>query len=285
MPELPEIETIKNDLNEKILNKKIVHITVNLPKIVKNPLVAFQKSLENQTIKSVNRRGKLMILEINQNLFLLIHLKMTGQLIYQEKNQIIAGGHSDAKLDFDLPSKHTHLFFAFANQSQLFFNDLRQFGYAKLVNKEELDQVLLKFGVEPLEENFTLPKLQSLLKNKKRNIKAFLLDQSLIAGIGNIYADEILFASSVSPLRRTDTLTKKEVENLHLNTKKILQKAIKYRGTTFNNYVDSEGKKGSFLNFLKVYQRANKPCLKCQNPIKKIKVAGRGTSFCQKCQK
>ncbi len=284
MPELPEIETIKNDLNQKILNKKIVQIDIRLPKIVKSPLSRFKTTLKNQTFKRVGRRGKLMILEINNDLFLLIHLRMTGQLIYQEKNGIIAGGHSDAKLDFNLPGKHTHLFFTFDDKSQLFFNDLRQFGYAQLVNKKELAPILLKFGVEPLEKEFTLNKLQELLKNKKRNIKAFLLDQSIIAGIGNIYADEILFASSVSPLRRTDTLTAKEISNIHTNTKKILQKAIKYRGTTFNNYVDSEGKKGSFLNFLQVYQRANKPCLKCKNLIQKTKVAGRGTSFCQKCQ-
>ncbi len=284
MPELPEIETIKNDLNEKILNKKIVQVSVSLPKIVRNPLSKFQKTLNNQTFKKVTRRGKLMILEVNENLFLLIHLRMTGQLIYQKGISRIAGGHSDATLDFDLPSKHTHIFFTFADKSQLFFNDLRQFGYAKLVNKKELDQVLLKFGVEPLEGNFTLSKLQSLLKNKKRNVKAFLLDQSIIAGIGNIYADEILFSSSVSPLRTTNTLTAKEITDIHANIKIILRKAIKYRGTTFNNYVDSEGKKGSFLNFLQVYKRENKPCFKCQNLIQKTKVAGRGTRLCQKCQ-
>ncbi|MCF7831169.1 bifunctional DNA-formamidopyrimidine glycosylase/DNA-(apurinic or apyrimidinic site) lyase [Candidatus Gracilibacteria bacterium] len=285
MPELPEIETIKNDLAVKLLNKKIVQIKVNLPKIVKNPLAGFLKKLINESFKKVNRRGKLMIFEINKDLFLLIHLRMTGQLIYQEKGVVIAGGHSDTKLDFSLPGKHTHLYFTFADKSQLFFNDLRQFGYAKLVDKKELDQTLLRFGVEPLSADFTLQKLKDLLKNKKRNIKAFLLDQQVIAGIGNIYADEILFASKVFPLRRTETLNAKEIADIHTNTKKILQKAIKYRGTTFNNYVDSEGKKGSFLNFLQVYQRANKPCLKCKSIIKKIKVAGRGTSLCQKCQK
>ena len=285
MPELPEVETIKNDLNQKILKKQINQITIKLPKIVKNSKNYFQKLLLHNHVQNVSRRGKLIIFELNNKLFLLIHLRMTGQLIYQNKDEITAGGHSEKETNWKLPNKHTHIFFTFSDKSKLFFNDLRQFGYLKIVDQAGLDQALSKFGLEPLDRNFTIQNFKKLLQSKKRNIKALLLDQGVIAGIGNIYADEILFASHISPLRQANSLKPKEIIKLHQETRKILKKAIKYRGTTFNNFVDSAGQKGNFIKFLQVYQKEKQNCPRCQSPIKKIKVAGRGTRYCSKCQK
>ena len=285
MPELPEVETIKNDLTKKILKKKISQITIRLPKVVRNSKSYFKKSLLNHHFQDITRRGKLIIFKINTNLFLLIHLRMTGQLIYQNKDELTAGGHSEKETDWQLPGKHTHIFFTFSDKSKLFFNDLRQFGFLKIVNQKELNQALSKFGLEPLDRNFTIKKFRELLLSKKRNIKAFLLDQSIIAGIGNIYADEILFASHISPLRQTDNLKAGEITNLHREIKKILRKAIRHRGTTFNNFVDSSGQKGNFTKFLRIYQKENQKCPNCKQPVKKTKVAGRGTRYCPECQK
>jgi len=286
MPELPEVETIKTDLEKALINVKITDLKIYLPKIIKTNLTTFKKTLKNNYFKKIKRRGKLIIISLKEkDKFLLIHLKMTGQLIYQKKEKIIAGGHNEENFELLFPGKHTHLFFTFADNSKLYFNDLRQFGYLKLVNQQELDLILSSYGLEPLAPDFNLKKLKSLLKNKKRNIKAFLLDQKIIAGIGNIYADEILFASKILPLRSTDTLQEEEVLRLFKNIKLILKKAVQYRGTTFNNFVDANGQKGNFLKKLKIYQKEKEPCLKCGSKIQKEKIAGRGTRFCPLCQR
>jgi len=285
MPELPEVETIRCDLLEKILNTKIVQVDVVLDKIVKNKSSAFKKVIKNNQFTDISRRGKLLIFHLKDGNFLLTHLRMTGQLIYRHQNQLIAGGHSEKKSDLDVPNKYSHVIFTFQNGGQLFYNDLRQFGYLNIVNKKELDQVIAKFGTELIDDNFTLPQFRKILKGRKRNIKAFLLDQNMLAGIGNIYADEILFASCVKPTRTIDQLTKKEVELIFKNIKSILKLAVKHRGTTFNNYVDANGNKGGFIKLLKVYNRGDQQCLNCKTTLQKIKVAGRGTCFCPQCQK
>ncbi|MCK5122995.1 MAG: bifunctional DNA-formamidopyrimidine glycosylase/DNA-(apurinic or apyrimidinic site) lyase [Candidatus Pacebacteria bacterium] len=300
MPELPEVETIKNDLKQKILNKKIKKVDLRLKKIVKSSKKEFVLVLEKSKFKNIERRGKLLIfsVETRQCLvpttkYLLIHLRMTGQLIYQKNQEIIAGGHSEGgrdeampRLYDDLPNKHTHFVFYFSDKSQLFFNDLRRFGVVKIVNEKELENVLNSFGEEPLEKSFSLKVFQDIIKNKKGNIKAFLLNQKYIAGIGNIYADEILFEAKVLPSRKIDSLKVVEIKNIYQAIKKILKKAIKYRGTTFNNYIDANGKRGNFTKFLKVYKREKKKCLRCKKGvIIKTKIAGRGTRYCDGCQK
>lgn len=210
---------------------------------------------------------------------------MTGQLIYLIKDHIFAGGHSFANFAKDLPSKHTQLMITFADHSQLFFNDSRKFGYVKIIPVAKLEAVLLNYGMEPLQKSFTFIKFRELLKNKKMNLKAVLLNQQLLAGIGNIYADEICFEAKVLPTRRTNSLSDTEIKQLFHATLKILKKAIKYRGTTFNDYMDSEGKKGNFSHHLKVYERDKKRCLRCGEKIVKKRVAGRGTHMCLGCQK
>lgn len=288
MPELPEVETIKNDLRQKILKKKIKKVDLRLKKIVKSSKKSFALDLEENKFTNIKRRGKLLIFDLSQkNKCLLIHLRMTGQLIYQKDKEIIAGGHSDNDNNniLDLPSKHTHIIFHFSDKSQLFFNDLRRFAVVKIVNKNELEKITSNFGVEPLGKDFSLKVFKNIIESKNGNIKAFLLNQKYIAGIGNIYTDEILFEAKVLPDRKTDSLKKEEVKKIFQAIKKILKKAVKYRGTTFNAYIDARGQKGNFTKFLKVYKREGKKCLRCKKGIiQKIKIAGRGTRHCNKCQ-
>lgn len=285
MPELPEVETIRRDLEKKILNKKIVHLEILLKRIVKNDAKKFKKDILDDKFIEIDRIGKLLIFRLAKSpLILLIHLKMTGQLIYCLGGQLIAGGHSDEKSVSCLPNKHTRVIFHFSDKAKLYFNDLRTFGYLKLVDEKELQKVRAKFGIEPLDPEFNQAFFQGLIKGRKTNIKALLLNQTLISGIGNIYADETLFASRVDPRRRVDTLNEKEIKLIVKNAKAVLEKSIANRGTTFNNYVDADGKKGNFVKLLKVYGRTGQKCLRCGGVVKKIKVAGRGTHYCDQCQ-
>jgi len=286
MPELPEVETIRRDLNEKILNKKITEVVVREKRVVRNRLSDFSRMLRNQSFRKIDRVGKLLIFTVKpKKLFLLIHSKMTGQLVYVFKERIIAGGHTLPEAVRGLPNKYSHVIFHFNDGSRLFYNDLRQFGYLKIIDGEELRVVKKGFGPEPLSKDFKLAGLREIFKGRTASVKAILLNQRLIAGIGNIYADEILFQAGVRPERPARGLTGKEAESVFKASKVILDKAIKHRGTTFNNYVDGSGQKGNFSRFLKVYGREGERCLKCGTVIKKIKVAGRGTRYCKKCQR
>lgn len=262
MPELPEVETIKNDLKRKILNKKIKRVDLRTKKIVKSPVKDFVLDLERNKFADIERRGKLLIFSVKtrQRLvsttkYLLIHLRMTGQLIYQKGKEITAGGHSDGSRDrfetcpYNLPDKHTHIIFYFNDNSQLFFNDLRRFGVAKIVDEKELEKILDNFGAEPLDKKFSLKIFRDLIKNKKENAKSFLLNQKYVAGIGNIYADEILFKASILPSRKIDSLKDKEIKKIYQAIKSVLKKAVKYRGTTFYSYLDARGRRGDFTKF------------------------------------
>lgn len=285
MPELPEVETIKNDLKKGLVDKKITQVHVGLKRMVKGSLSNFKTALVGRRISDINRVGKLLIFSINKNdNYLLIHLKMTGQLIYCLKDNIVAGGHSLPKLQGCLPNKYSHIYFVLEDGSHLFFNDMRTFGYMKIVGKEELEEVKGKFGYEPLNKDFNLNVFRELIKDRKANVKAFLLNQAFVAGIGNIYADEILFKAGVRPDRGIDTLDNMEIENIFKAIKPILREAIKNRGTTFNDYVDSRGNKGNYVSKLKVFGRNGLKCDNCCSIIEKNKTAGRGTHFCPKCQ-
>jgi formamidopyrimidine-DNA glycosylase len=293
MPELPEVETVRQDLLASALNVKINKIIVDNQKTVNGDQEEFIKILIRSFFVDILRRGKLLIFKLNKkDLYLLVHLKMTGQLIYLSKEQKISGGHSLSSHSFEkavggeLPNKFTRVIISFASGSKLFFNDLRKFGYMKLVSKEELDSITEKnYGPEPLGDDFIVSKFEIGLKNKRRNIKAVLLDQKFIAGLGNIYVDEVLFASGVRPSRLASSLTKAEIVKIYQEIRRILALAIKNRGTTFSNYVDSKGKKGNFSNMLKVYGRGKENCFKCYSAIIKTKIAGRGTHYCPNCQK
>lgn len=272
MPELPEVETIRRQLDKMLAGQIISRVEVRLPKIIKTPLGAFKKSVAGAKIKGVTRRAKNLIIELNNGWSILTHLKLTGQLIYKPA----------------AVSKHTHVIFYFRDGHQLIYNDLRQFGYFKLIKTEDVPDFFLKekIGPEPLAKDFSLADFMAIVKNKPRaRIKQFLMDPKNIAGIGNIYSDEILFVSCVHPLRPNQTLKPAEVKVIYQAIKKILTEAIKYRGTSANDYLDAHGQEGKFFQRLKVYGREDENCPVCGGKIKRIKIGGRSAHFCLKCQR
>jgi len=278
MPELPEVETIRNQLEKLIVGKEILKVDVGLPKMVKLPLDKFRKIVIGSKIKKVSRRAKILIFELSNGWSELVHLKMSGRLIFRGRG---------AKLQIQ-DTKWNHLIYYFKDASRLFHNDLRQFGYVRLVKTDELDAFFKKekLGPEPLKKDFTLDEFSAILKRKpKEKIKQFLIDQRNISGIGNIYSDEILFFAGVHPLRRVAELKSIEIKKIFDGIKKILPKALKLRGTSDNDYLDALGKKGEYAMRLKVYGREGKKCKKCRGIIHRLKIGGRSAHFCLKCQK
>jgi len=271
MPELPEVETIKRQLNRKIKGKKIKNVKVNLPKLVKYPLEKFKKIIKGARINSISRRAKLLIVELSNDYYLIIHLKLSGQIIFNGEI-----------------NKHTHLIYYFTDGGILLHNDVRQFGFVKVVFKDELPDFLVnqKLGPEPLSSKFNLELFKELLlKRKNSKIKLLLMDQKFISGIGNIYSDEILFFAKVSPLRIVKTLKDKEIKKIFQGIKEILKLAVKKKGTSNRDYFDAYGKKGNYLPFIKVYQRKGKPCFLCKSTIIRVKMGSRSVHFCPHCQK
>ena len=287
MPELPEVETVKRDLSKALVGKKISRVEVRLKKIVRGGSRQFCRELTGQKFVSVSRVGKLLIFGLSSGRFLLIHLKMTGQLIFEQGRKIVAGDHKISDSDLiNLPNKYTHVIFFLSGRRHLFFNDLRQFGYLKIVGQSEKDKIVGQYGLDPLSEIFTRANFFALLRNRKTKIKPLLLNQGLIAGIGNIYADETLFEAGVRPDRPALSLTASEKEKIFRKLISVLKKSIKYKGTTFRDFRGGDGRRGGFVRFLKVYQKENGLCPRCRKAkISKIKVAGRGTRFCPHCQK
>jgi formamidopyrimidine-DNA glycosylase len=277
MPELPEVETIKRELLQKIKGKKIVSVKVLFPKTINCSADKFKKIIENSKIEDVQRRAKLLIIKLSNNYNLAVHLKLTGQFIYKLQTARC-----------DLPEeKYARLIFTFQNNDKLFFNDLRKFAFVKLLNDKELEKLLAEkdFGPEPLDKTFTLKIFHNLLFQKKRaKIKPLLMNQNFLAGVGNIYAAESCFCAKILPTRLAGSLTKEEIKKLYQCLRKILKTAIVCKGSSVNQYVDVFGKKGKYVSLLKVYGREGKICLRCKNKIKKITLNGRGTCFCPNCQ-
>ncbi len=285
MPEIAEVETIKRDLEELLINKKIIDIYLTTKAKVWPNKKLFKKCLLKQEIISLHRRAKLLYFKLSNNCFLIIHLKMTGQLIFRRGKILVPGGHNDLKTIVKLPNKSTRLYFKFNDNSYLYFNDIRRFGWLKVVNKQDLELILAKYGLEPLADNFIFKDFKNIFSNSKARLKAILLNQAKIAGLGNIYSDESCFLAGIRPDRLANTLNDSELKRLFLAIKKIVKQAIKNRGTSFNNYVDSYGRQGNFISKLKVYGRSGKRCLKCGHKLKTIKLVGRTTVFCPYCQK
>jgi formamidopyrimidine-DNA glycosylase len=292
MPELPEVETVRRDLEAQLINKKIKSIEVLNPGTVGGNPLKLSEALSSTSFTDISRRGKLLIFKSSHpDLFLLVHLKMTGQLIYLFKNQIAAGGHSLSSHSFEkavggeLPNKHTRVIITFKDSSRLFFNDLRKFGYMRLASKEELNKIVTNnYGPEPLGKLFILSDFSARLKKRHISIKAALLDQKMVAGLGNIYVDEVLYEAGVRPMRLASSVKEAEIAKIYKAIKRILTLAIKNRGTTFSNYVDGSGHKGNFSKKLQVYGHGNSPCPQCGLAIIKTKIAGRGTHYCVHCQ-
>ena len=278
MPELPEVETIRSQLEKLIVGKKIKRVEVGLPKMVKLSLDNFKKIVLGSKIKGINRRAKILIFELSNGWSMLTHLKLSGRLIFRKKG---------AELQPE-DKKWNHLIYYFSDGSRLFHNDLRQFGYVKLIESDKLADFLKKekLGPEPLEKDFGFSDFSAILKRKpKTKIKPFLMDQRNIAGIGNIYSDEILFFAGVHPLRRAAELKANEIRKIFDGIKTILPKALELRGTSDNDYLDALGKKGEYAMRLKVYGRKGEKCKKCEGIIHRLKIGGRSAHFCPKCQK
>ncbi|MFA6304975.1 MAG: bifunctional DNA-formamidopyrimidine glycosylase/DNA-(apurinic or apyrimidinic site) lyase [Patescibacteria group bacterium] len=286
MPELPEVETVVNHLAKKIIGKVFLTCSVLAPKMVSKN---FSREIKNARVSKVLRRGKMIIIKLAKEKYLLVHLKMTGQLIYLDpQGKASGGGHPINFKNFDVkqPNKFTRIVLNFKGGSCLLFHDIRKFGWMKIVDQEQYQKIIAKYGVEPLTKDFTVKKLTDILKKRPRaNIKQLLLMQDLIAGIGNIYADESLFDVGVHPLRLAGQLTEGEIKFLHRSIIKKLRQAIKLGGTSVNTFVSASGERGRFVSKLKVYQRGGQECHNCRAILKKIKLGGRGTVFCLNCQK
>ncbi len=288
MPELPEVETVRLQLLSKIKNKQIKKVQVFNEKTVRSN-ESFTKVLTHKTFSNIDRIGKLMIFSFKNepNLFLLAHLKMTGQFFYlDKKKKISGGGHSMTELDQkDLPNKHSRVAFYFTDDSALFFNDMRKFGYIELADTERVKKAKGRFGPEPIKNDFDKVTFATNLKKKNRSIKAVLLDQTFIAGLGNIYVDEVLFKAKVSPERKASDVTQKEAYTIAKASGEVMNKAISVGGTTFQHFKDTGGKNGNYTDYLKVFGKHKTACPRCKTMIQKIRVAGRGTHFCPTCQK
>ncbi|MDD5073637.1 MAG: bifunctional DNA-formamidopyrimidine glycosylase/DNA-(apurinic or apyrimidinic site) lyase [Candidatus Shapirobacteria bacterium] len=283
MPELPEVETVKRELEKRIVGKKIAKIEV----LEKKQFLGDPKKVVGREIKSIWRRAKVLVIDIN-GLILLVHLKMTGQIIYlSNKKRLVSVGHPLPFILNQLPNKTTRLVINLDDSSRLFFNDLRKFGWFKLLTKKQAEVELADFGPEPLGKDFTLRYFINSLGRTRRVVKMALLDQRLVAGIGNIYASEVLFAARVSPRRQANSLSDQEISRLYRAIKEILSEAIDYGGTSAADqaYVRPDASPGRYQNKLGVYQREGKPCYSCGGIVKKIKQNNRSTFWCPGCQK
>jgi formamidopyrimidine-DNA glycosylase len=293
MPELPEVETIKKQLEKSIVSKKIKSAEILYPRFINVSVKEFQQAIAGAKIKGIRRRAKLLIIDLSNSYSLLCHLKMTGQLIHSPKHRPEHRGPSSVKSvklteDGPLLIHHTHIVYRFANGDVLIHSDIRKFGYVKLMKTSEVESYLNKagYGIEPLEKEFSFAIFKKIIRSKpQQKIKQFLLDQKNIAGIGNIYADEICFYAGVRPDKKISELSENEIKKIFLGIKKILTGAIKYRGSSISDYRDSQGRRGEYQLRLKVYGRHKEKCAKCGNKIQKTKLFGRGTHFCPKCQK
>lgn len=284
MPEMPEVEVVRRQLESHILNRQIKEVELLHPKITrKNP--EFAPALLGDEFTSVTRIGKLLTFKLKQYPgFMLGHLKMTGQFIFVDEHNKVGGGHSLTESDFELPHKHTRVVFHFTDGSTLYFNDMRLFGYLQLVSVAEKDQIWSTYGIEPGRPEYTWENFQKIFGRRTTSLKALLLNQKVISGLGNIYVDEACFRSEVLPFRTVDTLTIKEKKALFKHCHEVMAESIQHGGTTFYSFVTSDGKKGNFSDRLEVFDRTGQPCYTCGNIINKIQHAGRGTHFCSTCQ-
>ena len=284
MPELPEVEVVTRSLKKTIKNLKIIKITVNNRnlriKVPKN----FEKILKNKIIKNVHRKSKYIIFELDNDIYAIIHLGMSGTLHIPSKKKITNLSFYNKPV---LPKKHNHIIFNF-KKIKLIYNDPRRFGYFKILkNKKKLDKYFTRIGPEALNKDFNLSYLKEKIKNRKKNIKNFLLDQKIVSGIGNIYVNEILFKSQISPLRSVKKLSLNDLNKIIKFSRITLINAIKFGGSTIKDFKSISGNGGSFQTKFTVYDRENRKCInnKCKGIILKKYISNRSTFICNFCQK
>lgn len=289
MPELPEVETVKNGLLRLIVGRKVVCINSDNHKSFPNSKPDVDNFLIGAKVINVRRRAKVLMIDLSSKYTLVIHLKMTGQLVFVPTNEVrFGGGHPSDSLIHDLPDKTTRVEIDFDDKSKLYFNDQRKFGWMKLVPTIEVENMdfIKKIGPEPLSPDFTPKQFAERFKRRSNTtIKAALLDQTVIAGVGNIYADESLWGAKIHPATRVGDLSYPELKLLYSEIRYVMNLSIEKGGSTNRNYVDAEGKKGKYMDFARVFRKEGQPCPRCGMEIIKIRVAGRGTHICPKEQK
>lgn len=287
MPELPEVETVRIGLAKLIVSKTVRSVTFDWPKGFPNAQSDVEAFLLNAQITDVRRRAKVLIIELSTGYSLVIHLKMTGQLVFRGEQQFGAG-HPNDSLIGTVPDSSTRVVFTFSDDSHLYFNDQRKFGWVRLLPTMEIDNLdfFKKVGPEPLSADFTPEVLVDRLSRRKSSgIKAVLLDQTVLAGIGNIYADESLWGAKIHPETKVLDIPETKLKELHKEIQYVLRLSIEKGGSTDKNYVNAEGKRGSYIDFARVFRKENLPCPRCGTTIIKTRVAGRGTHTCPRCQK
>ncbi len=274
MPEMPEVETIRRSLQHRLEGRQFTAVDIRLPRLIKRPVAAdFPGYVLHRQIITLARRGKYLLLYLEGDMVLVIHLRMTGKLMYATA--------------CDEPDHYTHIIFHLDNGDRLFYADTRTLGTIYALEESELWRIagLTRMGPEPLSDEFTFDYFSQTLRSRKGRIKALLLNQDVIGGLGNIYVDESLAIACIDPDRGASTLTPDELERLYNAINKVIGDAIHHGGTTFRDYRDGEGQSGSHQHHLHVYGRAGQPCHGCGSPIARKESAGRGTHYCPHCQK
>lgn len=286
MPELPEVETVRRQLQDHLQGKEIAEVSVRSWKSVANDRY-FQKKLIGQKIVHLDRKGKYLFVELSRDdSWLMIHLKMTGRLIYQPANtdHLYGGGHNTEKPTKSQPHEHTRVIFTFNDGSHLFFNDMRKFGWVKRVDTSVVEKQKKDLGPEPLTAEYTLETLEAVLSGRNTSVKAALLKQKDIAGLGNIYVDEACWRAGIHPDKEAGTLSARQLQALYDATQSVLADSLSFGGTTFRDFADTGGKYGNFTDQLDVFDREGEDCPRCGETIQKGRVAGRGTHWCSNCQ-
>lgn len=289
MPELPEVETITRGLKKQLVGQKITRVDVLNEGTIEFDLRLITEVITEQKISAIWRRAKVLIWDLSSGYSLLFHLKMTGQFVLRNaQSQTFSGGHPTASMqdDSDLPDSSTRVIFSFNDGSRLYFNDQRKFGWIRLLPTAQVhsDKFLSSVGPEHDSESFTPKYLWDKIKNRITPIKALLLDQKIVAGIGNIYADEALHLAKIHPARKASSLSKAETAVLFNAVLSVLADGIKYGGTSFDKYVNAQGEPGNYIKHARVFKREGQTCRVCGDTIIKTRVAGRGTHYCPTCQ-
>lgn len=284
MPELPEVTVIVNSLNRKIHGLVLASVEYDWAKKFYWGKYSF-KNLDGAKVMGVTRQGKVVIIGLSNKISIVIHLKLTGQLIYQDKKTRIAGGHPIPPLNLAVPNKTTRVTFAFSNGGHLYFNDIRKFGWVKIVESGDtkIKEAVGELGPDALAVSYR-EFCERLSKKPNARIKKLLMDQSFVSGIGNIYSDEALWRAKLHPARTVGSLNEAEIKALYGGIGESLKLAIEKGGSSANSFVDSGGEKGLFLTFAKAYHMTGKPCARCKTPIVRKKMDGRSAHFCPQCQ-
>lgn len=289
MPELPEVEIVRQGLQQYVAGKVIKSIKSDWAKSLPVSNTDINQYIVGSTILSVDRRAKVLLIHLSSQHTLMAHLKMTGQLVFVSRSEHFGAGHPNDSLIGQLPDKSTRVIITFADGSHLYFNDQRKFGWIKLEQTEGIaDRVefLRKLGPEPVGEQYNFADFRVALQRRARtSIKAAILDQSVISGVGNIYADEALFAARIHPATKVADVSTIKLKRLFIALREVMLMSIRHGGSSDRNYVNAKGEKGSYLRFAKVFRREGQPCPECGGQVVKIRVAGRGTHICPACQK